>query len=156
MIEITIPETASYSLAHLVVDFNGTLAIDGALLPGVAEALRVLAGRLDVHVVTADTFGTVHRATAGLPVHVVVVPSVRQDEAKRRHVADLGADRCVAIGNGRNDALMLRSAALGIAVVQAEGAAPAALQAADVIVPDVVAALGLLQHPSRLVATLRR
>ena len=32
----------------------------------------------------------------------------------------LGAERCVAIGNGLNDRLLLRAAALGIAVVQRE------------------------------------
>lgn len=59
------------------------------------------------------------------------------------------------MGNGRNDHLALRTAALGVALVQAEGASPLALTAADVIVAHIHAALDLLLHPSRLVATLR-
>jgi soluble P-type ATPase len=59
------------------------------------------------------------------------------------------------MGNGRNDRLMLQTAALGVAVCQAEGAAVQTMLAADVIVPDTQAALDLLIYPLRLVATLR-
>jgi soluble P-type ATPase len=50
---------------------------------------------------------------------------------------------------------MLAAAALGIAVLEGEGAAPAALAAAAVVVRAGVDALDLLRHPKRLVATLR-
>lgn len=155
MLDIAIPGAAPLALAHLVLDFNGTLALDGALLPGAADALRQLAGPLSLHVLTANTFGTAQEALSDLPVHLVVLPPHRQDEAKRQHVEQLGAARCVAIGNGRNDRLMLAAAALGIVVLQQEGAALQTLLAADVVAPDIIAALGLLLHPSRLVATLR-
>lgn len=155
MFTLTIPGADTLELAHLVADFNGTLAVDGVLLPGVADALRELAGALAIHVLTADTFGTAGEALRDLPVQLVVLPPGRQDEAKRRHLERLGADRCVAIGNGRNDRLMLAAAALGIVVVQREGAAVQTLMAADVVAPDVVAALELLRHPPRLAATLR-
>ena len=71
------------------------------------------------------------------------------------YVEKLGAERCVAIGNGRNDRLMLEAAALGIAVMQQEGAAVEAMLAADIVVPDIGAALELLLHTRRLIATLR-
>jgi soluble P-type ATPase len=61
----------------------------------------------------------------------------------------------VCIGNGRNDRLMLAESALGIAVVLGEGAAAVTLAAADVVCTDILAALALLTHPLRLVATLR-
>jgi soluble P-type ATPase len=50
---------------------------------------------------------------------------------------------------------MLAEAGLGIGVVQAEGAAVQAALAAAVLLPDILAALDLLIHPLRLVATLR-
>lgn len=156
MIEVTIPGFGSLALQYLVADYNGTLALDGTLLPGVAEALRNLATRLDIHVVTADTFGTARAALAQLPVRVVVLASGPQDEGKRQYIEGLGADRCVAIGNGLNDRLLLEAAALGIAVVQREGAAARTLQSADLVTPDIDAALGLLMNSSRLIATLRR
>jgi soluble P-type ATPase len=45
---------------------------------------------------------------------------------------------------------------VGIAVIQQECAAAAALRCADIIAPDILAALGLLHNPRRLAATLRR
>jgi len=45
MLEIDIPGTGLLRLQHLVLDYNGTLATDGALLPGVDERARTLAAR---------------------------------------------------------------------------------------------------------------
>ena len=67
----------------------------------------------------------------------------------------LGASLTVCIGNGRNDCLMIEAAALGIALVQREGAASAAILAADVVMSDILDALDLLISPLRLIATLR-
>lgn len=155
MLEIAIPGRETLRLEHLVADFNGTLACDGALLPGAGEALCRLAGQLALHVVTADTFGKAREALAGIPCELAILPEGRQDSAKLCYVEALGTARCVAIGNGSNDRLMLAAAGLGVAVVQREGAAVETLQAADVAVADINAALDLLLHPQRLVATLR-
>lgn len=155
MLEIAIPGAEPLRLDYLVADFNGTLACDGALLPGVREALRHLAEALSIHVLTADTFGQAREALAGISCELTILSPGHQDAAKLRHVEDLGAARCACIGNGRNDRLMLAAAALGIAVVQAEGTAVQTLLAADVAAPDIHAALGLLLNPARLVATLR-
>ena len=59
------------------------------------------------------------------------------------------------MGNGRNDALMLKEAALGIAVIQEEGGAVETLLAADIVTHSVLVALDLLLNPLRLTATLR-
>ena len=40
MIEVMVPEHESLSIEHLVLDYNGTLACDGRLLPGVRERAR--------------------------------------------------------------------------------------------------------------------
>ncbi len=155
MLEIAIPGAEPLRLDHLVADFNGTLAVDGELLPGAGEALRRLAEKLALHVVTADTFGRARDALAGIPCELAILPEGAQDSAKLRYVEALGAARCACLGNGRNDRLMLAAAGLGIAVMQGEGAAVETLLAAAVAVPDVNAALGLLLYPRRLVATLR-
>ena len=155
MLAVDIPGFGSLRLEHLVLDYNGTLAIDGAPLPGVAAQLRALAASLRVHVITADTFGRVRAELAALPLEIVVTPDAAQAEAKRDFVAALGADAVVAVGNGRNDRLMLAAAALGIAVVQREGASAEAVAAARVVATSIGDALELLQNPLRLVATLR-
>lgn len=155
MLNIDIPGGKALHLEYLVADFNGTLAYDGKLLPGVGEALHQLSSQMTIHVVTADTFGQAEAALAELPCKLTILPAGAQDEAKRLHIERLGPAHCVCIGNGRNDHLMLKEASLGIAVVQDEGAAVQTLWAADVVIPDIAAALGLLLHPTRLVATLR-
>jgi soluble P-type ATPase len=155
MIALDVPGFGGLRLEHLAVDFNGTLAVDGALLPGVTERLEALSAALAIHVVTAHTRGTAARSLAGLRCTLDVLPASGQAEAKRRLVEALGPGRVVAIGNGRNDRLMLEAARLGIAVVQAEGAAAAALVAGDLVAPTIADALDLLVYPLRLLASLR-
>jgi soluble P-type ATPase len=155
MLNIVIPGAPALELHHLVLDFNGTLACDGGLLDGVAERLQLLAGPLQLHVVTGDTFGSAGESLAGVPCDVVILSTTRQAEAKRHLLQRFGAGGVACIGNGRNDRLMMKAAALGIGVVQAEGAAPETLMAADVVVHTAHEALDLLLHPLRLTATLR-
>jgi len=155
MLDLAIPGFKQLSLEHLVLDFNGTLAMDGMLLAGVSDRLRSLAGRLRIQVVTADTFGHAREALAGLEVELTVLGPDRQAEAKRDLVGRLGPQRVAAVGNGRNDRLMLRVAALGIAVSGLEGTAVEALTAAHLFIPGIREALGLLDAPLRLTATLR-
>ncbi len=155
MIEVDIPGFKVLHLEHLVLDFNGTIAIDGDLLPGVAARLNHLASMLTVHVVTADTFGKAAGELEGVDCRVSVLGKGEQDRAKLDYVNQLGADRSVCIGNGRNDRLMLEAAGLGIAVVLLEGASSVTLMAADIVCRDILSALDLLVHPLRLTATLR-
>jgi soluble P-type ATPase len=155
MLRVRIPGYGSLSIAHLVLDYNGTLAVDGNLLPRVKERLRRLANEVRVHTVTADTFGRASSQLKGVACELVILGEHRQDHAKAAYVRRLGPSRTACVGNGRNDRLMLRAAALGIAVIQAEGAAAAALQEADLVVTDVRDALDLLLNPLRLVAGLR-
>lgn len=155
MIAIDIPDFGRLSLAHIVLDYNGTLAVDGVPVDGVKAALEALSRDLDVHVLTADTFGRVNQEMGGGFCTVTVLGKDAQDRAKADYVRQLGAGGVVALGNGRNDRLMLAAAALGIAVILEEGASALTLQAADVVCKDILAALSLLKHPQRLVATLR-
>jgi soluble P-type ATPase len=155
MIEISIPGYRNLSLANLVMDYNGTLAKDGNLLEGVKPRLESLASQLNLHVITADTFGLVRANTSDLPCELHILPAKSQDQAKLAYVEQIGSDHVAAIGNGRNDRLMLAAASLGIAVVGGEGAAWQTLSAADVVVPDILSALDLLMNPKRLIATLR-
>lgn len=155
MLRIDIPGGPTLQLAHLVLDYNGTMALDGKLLPGVAERLGQLYKHLTIHVLTADTFGLAARELEGLPVRLTVIPPGQQAAAKLAYLESLGPETCVSIGNGRNDQLMLEAAALGIAVIGGEGAALTAITAAMVITKDILAALDLLLHPQRLQATLR-
>jgi soluble P-type ATPase len=155
MIEVDIPGYGTLALRHLVLDFNGTLACDGKMLPGVADRLNRLSETLQVVVLTADTFGRATTELKDVRCELTVLPVEAQDMGKLAVVERLGSHHTVCIGNGRNDNRMLRAAVLGIAVILEEGAAGVTLSAADVVCTSIQSALDLLTHPLRLVATLR-
>ena len=155
MLEIEIPGYGWLILRHLVMDYNGTLALDGGLVPGVGKRLIQLSQSLNLHVVTADTHGGAQQNLKGLPCGLQILPAEQQAEAKKAYVQKLGAKETVAIGNGRNDRLMLREAALGVGVVLNEGAFSATLADADMVRTSIADALDLLRFPLRLVAGLR-
>ncbi|SNS19256.1 Soluble P-type ATPase [Humidesulfovibrio mexicanus] len=155
MFTLRIPGYGELEIEHVVFDYNGTLAVDGELLPGVAEALEELARLVTVHVLTADTFGLAAAQLKGVPCRLSILPPETQDKAKSAYVHTLGNAVTACVGNGRNDRLMLAAGRLGIAVLGGEGAAVETLSAADIVVTDILSALGLFTHPLRLTATLR-
>lgn len=155
MIEIEIPGFRMLRLSRLALDYNGTLAVNGNLITGVRPRLSQLAGSLSVHVITADTFGKAASALDGIDCQLVILPPGNQATAKANFIRQLGEQATAAVGNGRNDRLMVEQAALGIAVLGEEGAASAVVMAADIVVRDVLSALDLLRNPRRLIATLR-
>jgi soluble P-type ATPase len=155
MIEIQIPGLDKMTLLHVVLDFNGTMAADGILVPGVAEKLNLLSRDLDIHILTADTFGTVREACGSINGTITVLPRGAGAPEKEAFVKRLGESGVVAVGNGMNDRLMLRAACLGILVLGTEGASPQALSAADIVTAGIKDALDLLLNTKRIIATLR-
>jgi P-type E1-E2 ATPase len=155
MIELNIPGRDPIKLKHLVCDVNGTLALDGRLLPGVTGRLGALSDRLQIHLVTADTHGRQAAIDSRLGMEAVIIPTEDQVEAKTAYIQGLGPEAVIAIGQGANDAGMLAQAAIGVAILSTEGLAVDALNAADLVVPDIMTALELLEKPLRLVASLR-
>lgn len=157
VIRVDIPGWRNLRLAHLVLDVNGTLTCDGELLPGVTDRIQALRPTIEVHLLSADTFGRLDALVASLQLAAL---RLRAGEPEAQQKADfvraLGAAGVVAIGNGANDVAMLREAGLGIAVRGPEGLAAAAVSAADVLAGSIQDALDLLLRPRRLVATLRR
>jgi len=153
--DISIPGYGRLHLEHLVMDYNGTLAVDGRLIDGVRDALVELTKELSLHVLTADTFGKAASGLNGIPCKLSLLPEDDQQIRKRDYVTSLAAERTVSIGNGRNDQFMLKASALGIAVILAEGIATETLLASDVVCTSIIDALDLLRNPLRLTATLR-
>ena len=155
MLELSIPGWGDYRFSTVLCDLNGTLAQNGQLAEGTRALLRQLGQQLSLYVISADTHGTLAQVTAGLPLQVRRIQGELGAEEKRRLLQELGAEHTIALGNGRNDVAMLREAALGIAILGAEGAAVEALLAADLVFPHIDDALESLLNPRRLLATLR-
>jgi len=156
VIELDIPGRGLLQLEHLVTDVNGTLAIDGQLIEGVAQKFELLKGKLTIHMLTADTHGRQAVIDAQLDLNAVRIQPGNESEQKADYVRHLSAKNVIALGQGANDAGMLKEAALGICVLSKEGTAVETLISANIVVPDINTALELLEKPLRIIASLRK
>lgn len=155
MLQIEVPGTEGFNIQYLVLDYNGTIALNGQLLPGVKERVNLLAKTIKIYVLTADTYGTAKKSCADMNVDFVTLQEKLGTEEKEQFIVNLGWTHTAAVGNGMNDHLMLKKAALGIAVIEKEGTAVKAILSADAAVNSINDALDLFIHPKRLTATLR-
>ena len=156
MIELSVPGRGDLRLQHLVTDVNGTLAVDGQLIEGLAKRLALLRDRLTVHLLTADTHGRQAMIDQQLNLTAIRIQGGNEASQKADYVRKLGSETVVAIGQGANDAAMLKEAALGICVMSQEGVATETLLSADLLVPNIMTALDLLDKPLRILASLRK
>ena len=156
MIELNIPGRGPLQIQNLVTDVNGTFAVDGVLIDGLTKRIASLRDRLEIHMLTADTHGRQASIDELLNLKATRVPPGNEALTKADFVRKLGAESVVAIGQGANDSEMLKTAALGICVMSQEGVAIETLVSADIVVPDIFAALDLLEKPVRIVASLRK
>jgi len=149
MFTLDIPGFGLVKLEHLVSDFTGTLSVDGRLLPGVKDRLNRIAEFLKIHILTADTFGRrgVHWGESS--ARSVSSKGNAMISRKKAMCTCWGAEKVIALGNGKNDRSMLSAARIGVAVCLHEGCATEAITSADILVMSSVDALDLLLKPKR-------
>ena len=156
MIQFVVPGLGDYTLQHLVMDVNGTLATDGQLMDGVAAKIEVLRRKLTIHLLTADTHGRQAIIDQELNLTATRIRPGNEASQKADYVRTLGSEHVVSFGQGANDSEMLAVARLGICVMSVEGVARETLLNANLIAPTILSALELLERPPRIVASLRR
>lgn len=152
---IEIPGYITYDLKYLLLDYNGTIALDGQMSETVKNLIREISKDLDVFVLTADTHGTAAAECEGLPVALKTFPTATAMDSKLEILNSLGADNCCTIGNGRNDLLMCRESALSISVIGDEGCYSKLITQTNITVKNIEDGFELLLKPKRLIATLR-
>ena len=156
MIDIAVPGRGHYSIEHLILDLNGTIALDGELLEGVGERLIALSKDVSIIVVTADTHNNAEALLKDLPITICTIQESRENEQKVQLVGEKGEEGTACVGNGSNDVSMLRESAIGICIVGGEGASSEAIMASDLVVSSITDALDLFLRPHRIKASLRR
>ena len=156
MIKIDISGWGNIEIDNLVLDLNGTIATDGKIPSEVKEKINSLSDKVKIYILTADTQGTASEESSDMGVELVKVSEKDSAEVKLRVLESLDPTSTVAIGNGNNDYLILKEAALGIAVLGDEGLSVFAIKNADIVVKNVSDALDLFLRPKRLIATLRK
>jgi P-type E1-E2 ATPase len=156
MLKINIQGFGDLELSDLILDLNGTLTQNGVLSPEVKDAILQLKSILNIHLITADTYGTASKIADELAIHLYRLNmSETESQQKAALILKFEKNHCCAIGNGRNDRFMLQEARLGIAIIGSEGAAGETIQNADLCVCNILDALHLLLYPQILKATLR-
>jgi len=158
-IALEIPGFGPLALDVLVSDYTGTLARGGKLSAAVERRIVAVANLLEIHILTADTFGTARRELGHLPVTIHWLEAEQQDVQKQRFAEQLDTPRIAAFGNGRNDSLLLSAVkaagGLAVAVDNGEGCALETLQSASLFITGIANAFDLLLETDRLKATLR-
>jgi len=143
------------TIKHIVLDYNGTIAKDGILKDDVKKLLPLLAQKYTLHVITADTFGSVKNELKDFDIYVKVLESDNHTLEKEAYVDELNASECATVGNGNNDLKMLQKAVLGICLIGDEGCSTKTLLASDIVCKSISEALELFIYSKRLKATLR-
>jgi soluble P-type ATPase len=156
MLHMEIPGRGQYTIASLVLDMNGTIATDGRVSGKIRDKINLLAKRLKVYILTADTRGDAETQLGRTQSELVRLDAGDEAPQKKKFIQKIGAAKTIAVGNGYNDHLMVQEAALGIAVIGREGAARETIANADVVVNEMVDALDLILKPLRHQATLRK
>jgi soluble P-type ATPase len=156
MLRMEIPGRGSCSVEFLVLDMNGTISTDGRISGRCRDKINLLAKRLKVYILTADTRGDAQQQLGRMAAELVRIDKSDEALRKKEFVSKIGAEKTIAVGNGYNDHLMVEEAVLGIAVIGREGTARETISNADVVVTEIADALDLILKPLRHQATLRK
>jgi len=156
IVEINIPGIGTINIKNLLLDYNGTIACDGKIISSVKERIESIHKMgIAVHLVTADTHGTVRNECADMPVQIQIFDNSNAAKNKKDIVKGLEADTCVCIGNGFNDGQMFEACRISIIVIGTEGCSAKSLVKADIVCKSIEDALDLILIHNRIIPTLR-
>jgi soluble P-type ATPase len=156
MITIQRPGQEVLDIEFILIDFEGTLASDRRVHPKAKDKINLLSKRAKIYILVNEKNEQVLEVLRKVKAEIMHVPEGNASDKKLNLLRQLGANRTVAIGNGRDDALMVEEAVLGICVTSKEGTASETIQKADVVVSNILDALDFLLKPLRQKATLSR
>ncbi len=152
--KIDIPGWGSVDIENIVIDLDGTMATDGKIPLEVKEKIGALSHLTKLYILTANTQGSANEEILGMKAELITVSNEDSKRGKLDFLKTLNLEMTVAIGNGSNDQLILKEAALGIAVLGDEGVSVSAIKSADIVVKNIQSALDLFLKPKRLITTL--
>lgn len=153
--KLNIQNFGEIDIRYLVFDYNGTIAVDGGLIENVAANFIELSNKFEIYVITSDTHGSAVKNLKNLPVKIKILKTDNHTKEKEDFVKSLGASNVIAVGNGNNDSLMLKTAKIGVCILQEEGASSKAIVNSDLVLKNINDFFEMLKKPKRFVATLR-
>ncbi len=149
-------DNAAFELKYLLLDYTGTMSENGKLIDGVKDKLLLLKGRFErIEILTSDTFNSVQEELKGMDFLNIHIFKGKAKQLKLKRLNELGAEYCAAIGNGNNDILMLKNAALSIAVINKDGCYSGILGVSDIVSCSIIDALDILLDDKKIIALFR-
>lgn len=157
MKEIDIPNYGKLIIKNVVFDLNGTLQFKGKISEAVVNKIEQLKEFYDIYILSADIRGNLKELAKKLNVSYIKInpKEITESEAKNNELIKLNKDNTIVVGNGNNDALMLKNAVISITVLGEEGATVKSILNSDVVVPNPISALDFLLDEKIMSGTLR-
>ena len=156
MISIQRPGMESLDIHFVLIDFEGTLAMDGRVHPKAKDKVNLLSKRVTITILTKSNREKVEETLRKMRAEILYVTEGDSSQQKLNALQRLGAHQTAVIGNGLDDVRILEQAGLGMCVIGKEGASAEAMAKADLVVTHVLDALDFLLKPLRQRATLGR
>ncbi|WP_025209648.1 HAD family hydrolase [Hippea sp. KM1] len=144
-----------FNFNYLISDYTGTLSEHSRIIPCVKEKTAQLKNLFKrIIVLTADTMGSAERELSSLNIKLKII-NRNTSIQKREFLESIGAEECIAIGNGNNDIEMFKVAGLSLAVINKDGCNAKLIQHADLVFNSICDALDALINPKILISLLR-
>ncbi len=141
-------------IEFVLLDFEGTLATDRRVHPKAKDKINLLSKRTNIYVLTTQKKELIEERLRKVKAEIIYLTEGDSCRRKLDLLRHLGPNRCVAIGNGVDDAAMIEEAGIGICVIGKEGSSGEAIKKADLVFADILDALDFLLKPLRQKATL--
>jgi len=154
MIPIERPGLNPLKIEFVLIDFEGTLASDRRVHPKAKDKINLLSKRTKIHILTKEKKELADERLRKVKAEIIYLAEGDSSQRKVDLLHRLGPTRCVAIGNGGDDATMIQEAGIGICVIGKEGSSGEAMKNADLVFTDILDALDFLLKPLRQKATL--
>lgn len=149
-----IPGRGRLTINTIILDLNGTLSVGGVVPEGVKERLVKL--KKQGFAVVFFT-GNTRNDADDLAIELGIDWRLAKDAPGKAALArELDPAACASVGNGLIDFELMKTVALRIVTLQAEGAHVRTLLESDIVVPSINDALDLFLDNQRLIATLRK
>jgi soluble P-type ATPase len=156
MITLEMPGREPLLIEHILIDFEGTLAVDRRVDPKAKDKMNLLSRRTKLYVLAQGQDQVPEEVLKKVKAEIVHLKEGEGSQGKLDLLNELGPQRTVAIGNGLDDVAMVENAGLGICVISKEGTASEMVEKADLVVANILDALDFLLKPIRQQATLSR
>jgi soluble P-type ATPase len=156
MISIQRPGMESLDIHFVLIDFEGTLAMDGRVHPKAKDKVNLLSKRATITILTKSNREKVVETLRKMKAEILYVTEGDSSQQKLNVLQRLGPHQTAVIGNGLDDVRIMEQAGLGMCVIGKEGASAEAMAKADLVVTHVLDALDFLLKPLRQRAMLGR